>query len=122
MQIAKGQLKLEDELLAQARNGIYFIDTNMYVMQVWCEYVYQRCHQYIIDQVVERKYDLYLLCDTDLPWSFDELREYPDERSRKELYRYYQELMISQCTPWVKISGNYEQRLQLSIQAIETII
>jgi nicotinamide riboside kinase len=122
LEIAKGQLALEDATLLKAKNDLFFIDTNMYVMQVWCEFVFQKCHQYIIDKIVERKYDLYLLCDTDLPWDFDELREYPDIRSRKELYRYYHELMINQSTPWIEISGSYEERLQKAIAAIEKII
>jgi nicotinamide riboside kinase len=49
----------------------------MYVMKVWCEFVFGKCHTWITDQIAKRKYDLYLLCNTDLPWIKDELREYP---------------------------------------------
>jgi NadR type nicotinamide-nucleotide adenylyltransferase len=122
LEIAKGQLALEDEMLTKAENDLLFIDTNMYVMQVWCEYVFQKCHQYIIDRIVERKYDLYLLCNNDLPWSFDPLREYPGEKPREELYRYYRELMISQSTSWVNISGDYDERLKTAIAAVDKII
>lgn len=120
LSIARGQLALEDSM--QPERGPYFIDTNMYVMQVWCEYVFGKCHQFIIDQVVERKYDLYLLCNVDLPWAYDPLREYPEEAPRQELYRHYRELMISQSTPWVEISGDYRQRLHQSIAAVDAII
>ncbi len=122
LKIAKGQLELEDRLVTSAKNELYFIDTNLYVMQVWSEYVFGKCHQFIIDNIVERKYDLYLLCNVDLPWSYDELREYPDEQPRKELYRYYKELMINQSTPWTDISGNYDERLQKAIGAVDKII
>jgi NadR type nicotinamide-nucleotide adenylyltransferase len=121
LEIAKGQIRTEDEQSAMAKNGLYFIDTNMYVMQVWCEYVFEKCHQFILDQVVERKYDLYLLCNIDLPWTYDELREYPDEQPRKELYRIYKDIMINQSTPWVEISGNYEERLSAAIAAVDKI-
>ena len=120
--IAKGQLELEDSKLLEAKNGLYFIDTNMYVMQVWCEYVFQKCHQFIIDEIVGRKYDLYLLCNIDLPWTFDTLREHPDERSRQEIFCYYKELMINQSTPWIEIAGNYEERLQKAISAVSNLI
>src|SRR4030095_4084581 len=50
--------------------SLLFIDTNMYVMKVWCEFVFGKCHQYILDQIDERKYDLYLLCNIDLPWTY----------------------------------------------------
>ncbi|MEI9909616.1 MAG: AAA family ATPase [Bacteroidota bacterium] len=54
-----------------------FIDTDMYVMKVWCEFVFGKCHRFVLDEIVKRNFDLYLLCNTDLPWVKDELREYP---------------------------------------------
>jgi NadR type nicotinamide-nucleotide adenylyltransferase len=120
--IGKGQLSLEDKIAEQAANNLYFIDTNMYVMQVWCEYVFNKCHQFILDEIVQRCYDLYLLCDIDLPWAYDVLREYPDERPRKELYSIYKELMINQSVPWVEISGSYNDRLKKAIAAVNPII
>src|SRR3954451_3520412 len=120
LKIAEGQLILEDALLENVQNNIYFIDTNMYVMKVWCEYVFEKCHQFILNSIVEREYHLYLLCNIDLLWEFDELREYPEEASRKELYNIYKDILINQKTPWVEISGNYDERLQKAIAAVET--
>jgi NadR type nicotinamide-nucleotide adenylyltransferase len=117
--IAKGQLALEDDTLAYANNGLYFIDTNMYVMQVWCEYVFGKCHQYILDEINERRYDLYLFTNIDLPWVKDDLREYPDEGPRRELYCMYKEILTNQNTPWQEISGGYAERLQRGIDAVE---
>jgi NadR type nicotinamide-nucleotide adenylyltransferase len=127
--IAKGQINLEEkkevEVSAHSRLNIhhshFFIDTDMYVMKVWCEYVFNKCHQFILDEIARRKYDLYLLCDVDLPWIKDELREYPDEGPRKELYNIYKDILINQNTPWVEISGNYEERLAKAIAATERI-
>ena len=85
LKIAKGQINLEEKIVAKANKenqSVVFIDTDMYVMKVWCEYVFSKCHQYIINELASRKYDLYLLCNIDLPWSADELREYPDEIGR----------------------------------------
>jgi nicotinamide riboside kinase len=106
-------------LLTTHHSPLLFIDTDMYVMKVWCEYVFGKCHLFILDEIVSRKYDLYLLCNTDLPWVKDELREYPDESSRKELYHIYKDLLINQNTPWAEISGNYDDRLLLAIDAVE---
>lgn len=99
-----------------------FIDTDMYVMKVWCEYVFGKCHPYILNQIVQRKYDLYLLCNIDLPWSYDPLREYPDEKPRQELYRIYKDILINQAVPWVEVSGNYEQRLKMAINGVKNIL
>lgn len=140
--IAKGQLALENEyegmvnsewskvndrwintksLRSQKHEPLLFVDTDMYVMKVWCEYVFQKCHHSILDEIIQRKYDLYLLCKPDLPWTPDELREYPDEKPRQELYQIYRDIMINQNTPWVEISGNYEERLQQAITAVDSL-
>ena len=99
-----------------------FIDTDLYVMKVWCEYVFNKCHHYILEQIATRQYDLYLLCDIDLPWQADPLREYPDEKPRQELYRIYKDILVNQTTAWVTISGNYNERLQTAITAVDKLL
>ena len=94
--IAKGQLEQEDRITASSEAPLLFIDTDMYVMKVWCEYVFGKCHSFILDEIAKRNYDVYLLCNTDLPWVADELREYPDLESREFLYHMYKDLMINQ--------------------------
>ena len=95
-----------------------FIDTNMYVMKVWCEFVFDKCHHWVLNRIAEREYDLYLLCNIDLPWVKDELREYPDLLSRQKLYRHYKDILINQNVPWVDISGSYEERLEKAIASL----
>jgi NadR type nicotinamide-nucleotide adenylyltransferase len=122
--IAKGQVALEEKVLARAmeegNHGELFIDTDMYVMKVWSEYVFGRCHAWILNAIAGRSYDGYLLCNVDLLWVKDELREYPDEKIRRELYLYYKDLLVNQSTPWVEISGGYEQRLNKAITFVES--
>jgi len=120
LKIAMGQLQLEDNMLLNA-NGYFFIDTDMYVMKVWCEVVFQDCHTWILKQAAARSYDLYLLCNVDLPWVEDELREYPDLAMRQRLYKMYKDIMVNSGTRWVDISGSYSERLQTAITAIDTI-
>jgi nicotinamide riboside kinase len=142
--IAKGQLSLEEkitkeltvdslQLTEENKNRTsyishhtfhkpLFIDTDMYVMKVWCEFVFNNCHQWIIDQIISRKYDLYLLCNTDLPWTKDELREYPDLETREKLFHIYKDIMINQNTPWVEIKGMNEERIQSAIAAVNNIL
>lgn len=101
---------------------LLFVDTDMYIMKVWCEYVFGKCHPFIIEQINIRKYDFYLLCNPDLPWEPDELREYPDEASRIELYNIYKNLLQNQATPFIEITGNYNERLQKAIAAVDNLI
>ena len=121
--IAKGQVALEESYINNAgpSSKLLFIDTDQYVMKVWCEFVYGKCHQWVLDQIKKRKYDLYLLCNIDLPWVHDALREYPDLAPRLELYAIYKNLLANQSVPWVEISGNYDERLQKAIQAVNVL-
>lgn len=121
--IAKGQLQLEDQADATISSGhtntpVLIIDTDMYVMKVWCEFVFGKCHQFILDEIVTRKYDGYLLCKPDLPWTKDELREYPDLETREKLYHHYRDLLINQSTPWYEVKGTGQQRIQSAIDWI----
>ncbi len=125
--IAKGQLRGEDEAVEQVRSNVsknqdlLIVDTDMYVMKVWAEFVFNNCHSFILDNIVSRKYDLYLLCNIDLPWVKDELREYPDLETRAKLFNIYKDILINQDTPWTLISGTGEERLQAAIEAIDSL-
>jgi NadR type nicotinamide-nucleotide adenylyltransferase len=134
--IATGQVELEERYIELAsckwqeasdsplttHHSPLFIDTDMYVMKVWCEFVFGKCHQFILDQLAGRKYDLYLLCNIDLEWQYDEMREYPDLETRKKLYDIYKQLMIHQSVPWAEISGNYEQRINTAIHFVDKLL
>ncbi len=136
LDIARGQIEGEElgvdrraltgksphEQQATSNKQLLFIDTDMYVMKVWSEFVFGKCHHWILNQIAKRNYDLYLLCDTDLPWVKDDLREYPDLARRQKLYCYYKDLLINQHVPWVEINGNYEERLQKAIAAVDALI
>lgn len=140
LDVAKGQLRLEEEGIKEAsskwelvrRDAPYsplasthfplFIDTDQYVLKTWCEFVFGQCHNWILNQIVERKYDLYLLGNIDAPWVKDELREYPDFETREKLYHHYKDLLVNQEVPWVDINGTYEERLQKAITAVDKIL
>lgn len=122
LSIARRQLAQEDEMAASAPRGLIFVDTDMYVMKVWCEFVFGKCHQWILDRIAERKYALYLLCDVDLPWQQDGLREYPDLNSRIKLFHIYKDNMINQPVPWKIVSGSNEERLRTAVDAVNRLL
>ena len=94
----------------------------MYVMKVWCEFVYGRCHQWILDRIAERKYSLYLLCNIDLPWMEDVLREYPQIEPRRKLFNIYKDNLINQHVPWKIVSGNYDERFKTAVDAVNRLL
>lgn len=134
--IAKGQLALQQEyeekvtekwknetLNSDTKLPILFLDTDMYVMKVWCEYVFNKCYSFILEKAAHQTCDLYLLCNPDLPWVKDELREYPDLKSRRELYHVYRDILVHQQIPWTTIEGaDNENRFEQAVAAVQKYI
>lgn len=123
--IARGQLALEDRLAAQAAaagHGSLFVDTDLYVIKIWSEFVFSRCDPWILDQIAIRHYDAYLLCRTDLPWVADELREYPDLVTRERLFRIYRDTLVQQSAPWAEIGGQGPGRIAAGIAAVNHLL
>lgn len=129
LHIAHSQKRLEDDHASRMHTANLqsslphpqrlIIDTNQYVMKVWCEVVFGKCHTWILNEAAAAQYDLYLLCDVDLPWVQDGLREYPDLEMRRRLFLEYKDIVLNDGTPWAIVSGTHEQRLQNAINAIE---
>jgi NadR type nicotinamide-nucleotide adenylyltransferase len=128
--ITKGQLDAVQKYTRALQSQIdqteivkpLIVDTDMYVMKVWAEYVFGTCPTFILDEINKQDYDLYLLCKPDIPWVKDELREYPDEKPRQELFQIYKDILINQQTPWVEISGGFEERNQKAVAAIDALL
>jgi NadR type nicotinamide-nucleotide adenylyltransferase len=117
LKIAHGQLRMEDEWVYEA-NKILICDTNLIVIKVWSEYKYGNCDPDILKKMNERKYDLYLLTDIDIPWAEDPQREHPDKRE------YFQDIFRKEIAatgvPFVEISGEREARRKKAIDAINS--
>ena len=122
--IAREQLLLEDvatEKLMQEKSSdaLLFLDTDLYVIKVWSEVVFNQCSQQILRQIANRRYDLYLLCAPDIEWVQDGLREYPNAKEREKHYHHYRDALIQQRVPWIEISGNFQQRIEKAICVID---
>jgi NadR type nicotinamide-nucleotide adenylyltransferase len=120
--IAKGQIKSEDEIVSQTDAQIVFVDTDMHVMKVWCEFVFGKTHDFIENELHSRKYDLFLLCNIDLPWVKDELREYPDLETRERLYTIYRDMLVNENLPWIDVHGDHEQRYKIAEEAVQILL
>ena len=125
IQIMQGQLELEDYWTSRSlseNKGLLFVDTDLQVIRTWSEFVFNRAENKLLNEIVKRNCDFYLLCNTDLPWVKDELREYPDENIRKRLFRHYKDCLINQHIPWAEIQGQEELRLHQSVSIIKNLM
>ena len=113
--IAERQYELELKMIPRSRQFI-FCDTEFIVLKIWCEDKFEMCHPWILEMIENHPYDLYLLCDIDLAWESDPLRENQHDRDRLlELYTYELE---SRKLPYVLITGAGSARLKMAIEAI----
>ena len=139
IEIAKGQLALiekykkkcvekfnkssrENRTAGHLNPPLLFIDTDMYVMKVWSEFVFGKVDPFITDAIKKQQTDLYLLCNIDLPWQEDELREYPDVESRQQLMQIYTNILQNQLVPWIQVNGSDLARLEIAIKSIDLFL
>lgn len=116
--IAKKQIETEDERLSLS-NKFLFIDTNLLVIKVWSDFIYCKTEPWIIEEIKKRKYDLHLLCDVDLPWQPDPLREHP--HMREKLFAIYKSELENFGIEYKVVRGEGDERLQNAKEWIEQL-
>lgn len=119
LQIAIKQKAAENEAEKQA-NQFLFCDTELIVCKIWSEHKYKACNPWIVNQIKMSNYDLYLLCDIDLPWEPDPQREHPDLREYF-FKKYIQELSMHQFNYKI-VNGKGKERLNNAIKFINESI
>lgn len=116
LEIAKGQLNLEDKI-AQNANKVLICDTNLIVIKVWSEFAYKKCDPWILEQIDNRKYDATLLTYFDIPWMADPLREHP--YMREELFSIYKKELETLGIQHTIIKGDYGDRKSAATTVID---
>ena len=116
-EIAKGQLDL---WRLSNHENIQVCDTDMLVLKVWSEFKYGAVDPFILEQLDQQQFDLYLLCTPDLPWEEDPLREHPEQRD--QLYELYHTELTSRGLPFVVIEGDHDQRIEIALSAIDNLV
>ena len=114
--IAREQLERENAL-AEKAGKILFCDTDFLVSKIWSFYKYGKFDPWITEQVKSHRYDLYLLCNIDLPWVEDPLREHPGQRV--ELFGIYLNELQQLEVDFAIISGIGSERIENAILAVE---
>lgn len=114
--IAQQQIDEQTKYSNIETDGFVFFDTELIITKVWFEYCYSKVPDFVLNQMNQHFFDLYLLCNFDLEWIPDPVREHGDDRSYFfELYK----LEIEKTgRPYNIISGKGALRLENAIQAI----
>ena len=110
VEIAKGQYNL---ILKEEKKNpeILLADTETIVCKIWVEYVFKHSNETIDEILKKQDFDLYLLCDIDLPCVYDPLRENPNIEERKELFDIYKNTLTKMNVPFEIASADDDERV-----------
>ncbi|MEI6312175.1 MAG: ATP-binding protein [Bacteroidota bacterium] len=111
------QQAILEKKIEQEANRFLFIDNDYINLKIWMQEVFQQNNAYIHQMIITHTYQLYLLCDIDVAWEADILRQ--NENNRDYLYQRFEEELNHYQFPYVKISGIGETRLQQAIEKID---
>ena len=117
--IAEMQLKAEEMAIKNAKKMV-FCDTTLLVNKIWASFVFKEVPIKIIDLYQPQNYAIHLLCNIDLPWENDPLREHP--LHREELLKLYENDLKQSNSNFALITGLANERFQNAIIAIGKLL
>jgi NadR type nicotinamide-nucleotide adenylyltransferase len=117
--IARGQMALEDEHMASSP-ALVVQDTDLLSTVVYCDHYFGKCPPWIVEVAAARRPSLYLLCEIDVPWIADDVRD--RGHMREEMQLLFRAAVLASGTPFVVIDGTWAERLQRAVDAIDALL
>lgn len=117
--IANRQNELENEL-ARTANKFLICDTDSFATSIWHERYMGFMSQEVEKLSEDRKHDLYLLTDVDIPFVQDGTRD--GEHIRLGMHRRFIEELIKHKKTFVVLSGTRKERLEKAAEACDKIL
>ena len=114
-------LKINDAQtkVQKATDGeMVFWDTDIITIIIWAKEKFGASNEIFEKSLKENVPHFYLLCNPDLEWEKDNLRENPNDRYR--LLKEYQSILIKRRVPYAHIQGKGEIRLKNAIESIQS--
>jgi nicotinamide riboside kinase len=92
------------------------VDTDFYVLDIWWRERYGESNEEIAVMKDTYDFDLYLVCQPDLPWETDALRE--NEQDRERLFALYMENLFNDGKTVEVVKGTGDARMQEVLEKI----
>jgi len=112
--------KSQMEIARKLRSEYVFFDTWLIITQVWFEVVFNQSPAWMPELIRNTPVDLFLVCDTDIPWMPDPVRENGGEM-RERLSEKYIEYIRHYRFHYNVVSGTGIQRTKKAIEFIRHI-
>jgi len=117
--IARGQMALEDAAIARGK-PLVVQDTDLLSTVVYCEHYFGKCPAWIAEAARERAPDLYLLCEIDVPWVADGVRDRGHRRG--EMQQLFRAAVNQSGAPVALITGDRSERFARATEAIDALV
>jgi len=117
--IGQQQWHQENECRQSSHKDYLILDTNLDVIRVWEEVVYNTCDLKTLRLLSNIDYDMYLLCYPDLAWEYDPLRELPNLEDRLRIFHMYKAIIEDSEIPYYIVQGQDEARLLTTLEYIK---
>ncbi|MBW6481948.1 MAG: ATP-binding protein [Vicingaceae bacterium] len=121
LKMAENQLKFEQEAISQ-NPSLLFIDTDLITFKIWLKIKYDKEIEWINNAISNQPNKHYFLCNIDLPWEADPLREHPRIEDRKFIFEQHLQILNQLGFSFTIISGDVETRLKKCISFLENSI
>lgn len=119
MNIAQGQIKLENQAEA-SKNNLMFCDTNPLQTYYYGKaYFPDFKHPELWNLAINREYDFYFLTCIDTPWEEDDLRDKPEERV--EMHQLFENSLKENNLPYLLLNGSKEERMEKATNKINQL-
>lgn len=116
--IARTQHSMVNEAFL-GKNPVVISDTELLVISIWLNHRYGDSDPWVEEQLKQQKFDIYLLCNIDLPWQEDPLREHP--HLRNHFFNLYRQRLEELGFNYHVVSGEDKARLENALFAIKTL-
>lgn len=117
--IARGQVALEDEHALHAER-LLIQDTDLLSTAIYSEHYYGQCTPWIQQTARDRRPDLYLLLEIDVPWVPDDVRDRGTRR--EEMQQLFRDRVAASGSPYVVLRGSWDERRAGARKAIDDFV
>lgn len=119
--IARGQIASETAIARHA-NRVLFCDTDLLTTTIWSEVLFGTSPDWIREEAGNRRYDLYLLLDIDVPWVDDQQRFFAEPEERRTFFDRCRSTLDKHKIDYITLSGSWDERRAAAYRAVEQLL
>lgn len=117
--IAREHIRLADAAAERVRaegKTVLVLDTDLLSTVIYARHYYRMVPPWVERVERARRADLYLLCDVDVPWIADGIRDRP--ASRDEMFALFRDALVRRRAPFVVVRGDWDERWAIARDAV----